>query len=89
MWPPDPSANFVAAIRVEAFLPLETYYDSLAALAHEIHTGPTRPGFDEISLPGEGSARRKHRSSTDGVRVAPELWQEIAAVARELGVNTG
>ncbi len=86
IWPPDPSANFVGAIRVDAFLPLDTYYESLAGLAGAIKTGPTRPGFDEISLPGEGSARRKGRSDADGVRVSPELWQEITAVARELGV---
>ena len=88
MWPPDPSANFIGAIRIEAFLPLETYYESLAGLSREITAGPTRPGFDEISLPGEGSARRQQRSSAEGVRVAPEVWQEIAVVARELGIIT-
>ncbi len=87
LWPPDPSANFIGAIRVDAFLPLDTYYESLTGLAGAIKTGPTRPGFDEIFLPGEGSARRRRRSDAEGVRVSPELWQEITGVARELGVN--
>jgi len=86
-WPPATSANLVGAIRVDAFLPLDAYYDSLAGLAAEITSGPVRRGAGEIRLPGEGSAARKRRSAERGLRVPGELWGEIAALAGTLGVR--
>jgi len=87
MWPPESSANFVAAINVEAFLPMDTYEQSLAGLAAEITSGPRRAGVDAIRLPGEGSAARKRRSHERGLMVAPELWAEIAALAAGAAVT--
>jgi LDH2 family malate/lactate/ureidoglycolate dehydrogenase len=87
LWPLDPSANFIGAIRIDAFLPRETYDQSLAGLAREITANPPRPGSDGVRLPGEGSAGRLARSLADGIRVSPELWQEIVDLARELGVS--
>lgn len=86
IWPPATSANLVGAISVEAFLPRETYERSLAGLAKEMTSGPRRPGVDAIRLPGEGSAARKHRSAGCGLMVAPEMWAEIASLARSAGV---
>lgn len=86
VWPPASSANFVGAIQVEAFLPLDTYHRSLAELAAEITSGPVRPGAGEIRLPGEGSAARKRRNAEGGLRISSELWGEIATLARTLGV---
>ncbi|MGH2375029.1 MAG: Ldh family oxidoreductase, partial [bacterium] len=79
--------NFVGAIRVDAFLPMDDYDESLAGLTHEIKAGPMRPGVDEILLPGEGSARRRSVSQSEGLRIPADLWQEISDLARELGVN--
>lgn len=87
LWPPETSANLVGAIRVEAFLPLDAYNESLEGLAAEIKEGRTRPGFQEILLPGEGSARRGAASVAGGVRVPAEMWQEICDLARRLGVE--
>lgn len=87
IWPPESSANFVGAIDVEAFLPRETYEQSLAGLAEEITSGPRRRGVDAIHLPGEGSAARKRRSAARGLMVSPEMWAEIAALAAGAGVT--
>lgn len=87
VWPPETSGNFVGAIRVEAFLPLETYNQSLAGLATRVRSGPTRPGFSEILIPGEGSSRRGDASETAGVCIAAELWEEISTLARSLNID--
>lgn len=86
LWPPPVSSSFVAAIRVEAFQPLDVFHESLARLEAAIKSGPTRPGFEEMRLPGEGSARRLRRSKADGVRVAGGLWRELETLAREADV---
>lgn len=87
MWPPATSVNLVGAIRVESFLPGETYERSLAGLADAITSGPARPGVDAIHLPGEGSAERKRRNARRGLMVAPRMWAEIASLARSSGVQ--
>jgi LDH2 family malate/lactate/ureidoglycolate dehydrogenase len=87
MWPPASSANFLGAINVEAFLPMETYARSLAGLAEEITSGPRRPGVDAIHLPGEGSASRKRRNAARGLMVSSEMWAEIASLAGAAGVT--
>lgn len=87
IWPPVTSANLVGAIAVDAFLPPEEYHQSLAGLVEEIKSGPVRPGADEIHLPGEGGAARKRRSADHGLRIAGELWGEIADLARTMGVT--
>jgi LDH2 family malate/lactate/ureidoglycolate dehydrogenase len=86
-WPPPVSSALVAALRVDAFLPLDAFTRSLADLERAIKAGPTRPGFDEIRLPGEGSASRRRRAETAGVRVAERLWRELVALGRELRVE--
>jgi L-2-hydroxycarboxylate dehydrogenase (NAD+) len=86
-WPPPTSANLVGAIRVDAFLPLEEYYDSLAGLAAGISSGPLRRGGREIRLPGEGSAARRRRSASQGLRIPGELWADVAGLAGILGVR--
>jgi len=87
MWPPTPSANLVGALRVESFLPRDTYEESLAALAERVKDNPTRPDFERVRLPGEGSARRLEESRARGVRVSSEIWSEIAEIAEEVGVE--
>lgn len=87
IWPPTPSANLVGAIRIEAFLPLDAYYESLSGLAEEIKSGPTRPGFDVVRLPGEGSAEHGERSEAHGLRVSHEIWSELKGIAEDLGVE--
>lgn len=87
LWPPAPSANLVGAVRIDAFLPPETYRESLQALAETVKGGARRPGFDEIHLPGEQSARRRAVSESEGLTVSPEIWEEIRTVAGQLGVD--
>jgi LDH2 family malate/lactate/ureidoglycolate dehydrogenase len=86
MWPPDASVTITGALKIEALSPLDEYYPSLEALIEEIKSGPFRPGFEEILLPGEGSARRKEGNS-GGVMVPGPLWTEIVEMAGSLGVS--
>lgn len=87
-WPPSSSANFVAAIRVEAFLPFDAYQQSLERLVRTIKDVPTRAGTDEIRVPGEGSASRRAATiGSGGVRVPNQLWSQLVELAQDLGVQ--
>jgi LDH2 family malate/lactate/ureidoglycolate dehydrogenase len=86
LWPPTPAASLVGAIAVEAILPRDMYEESLERLIAAIKAGPTRPDFDEILLPGEGSNHRLRRSAAGGLHVSLELWEEIKQLASTLKV---
>ncbi len=87
MWPPETSANFVGALRVDAFLPAASYDQSLEGLIDRVKSVPPRPGVAEVRLPGEGSAARGAASLKTGITVAFELWSEIVTLARQLDVD--
>lgn len=87
IWPPAEGAILVAAIRVEAFQPLDDYYQSLENLLGEISSGPTAPHTDAILIPGEGSVQRRERSVENGLQIPDELWKDIVSLANDLGVK--
>jgi LDH2 family malate/lactate/ureidoglycolate dehydrogenase len=87
MWPPSGGAILVGAVRVEAFQSLDDYHRSLDNLLDEITSGPTGPDTDAILIPGQGSAQRGKKSCDNGLRIPEELWSDVVALARDLGVQ--
>lgn len=87
IWPPKGSAVIVGAIKVDAFLTLDEYHQSLENLLSEISSGPTAPNTEAILLPGEGSDQRYQKSLEHGLDLPEELWNDIVSLATELGVK--
>lgn len=87
MWPPTGGAILVAAVRVEAFQSLADYYRSLENLLGELTSGPTRPDTDAILIPGQGSVQRGKQSCENGLEISDEIWADVVALARDLGVQ--
>lgn len=85
-YPPATSSMFVAAIDPAAVTTPDEYAAAVAELERSVTSSAARPGFDEVLLPGAGSARRKQRSETEGVTVVEPVWAEICGLADELGV---
>lgn len=84
-YPPESGALFVLVIDPSA---LTSRQAATAATVERLMTSSAiRPGFDEILLPGAGSARRKRRAAADGVTVTSSVWADIGALATELGVE--
>lgn len=86
-YPPPQASAFVAAIDPEAMSPGGGLGTAVAAAAAAMGSSALRPGFDEVLLPGTGSARRKVRAQSDGVRVVAEVWDRVRAAAVELGLQ--
>ena len=87
MWPPSGGALLVGAVHVEAFQSLDDYHRSLENLLGEITSGPKAPDIDVILIPGQGSARRGKQSLDNGLQIPDELWSDVVALARDLGVQ--
>jgi LDH2 family malate/lactate/ureidoglycolate dehydrogenase len=85
-YPPAQASGFLAAIDPEALSPGGGLATAVALAAEAMASSAPRPGFDEVVLPGAGSARRKARAEAEGVYVVREVWDAVCAVADELGV---
>jgi ureidoglycolate dehydrogenase (NAD+) len=69
------------AIDIETFRPLAGFTKDADTLAAIIKALPRQAGFDEITLPGERSARTEAARRRNGIPIPPKLWAELEAIA--------
>ncbi len=81
------NGTFLITIDPEAFVAKADYERQVAALAAYLRETPTRPGDEPVMMPGELEERYRKEREAGGIVIEPEIWQEVAARARELNVN--
>ena len=78
--------NFLWALDVEAFLPLEEFTARMDAQIDQIKQGERLPGVDELLIPGERGERRYLDLTARGtVPLTPTTWQILASTCESLG----
>jgi LDH2 family malate/lactate/ureidoglycolate dehydrogenase len=85
-YPPTSAGVFVAAINVAVLTSADAYAQAVAKVDRRMRSSPLRPGFDEILLPGAGSARRKRAAERDGIQVPAVVWRNVVEAAGRVGV---
>lgn len=87
LYPHTPNDGmFIGAIDIAAFIPPEAFSGGIDRMAQEISQGPTRPGFDEILVPGERAARNQAHATAHGLTVARQTWDGLLDLADESSV---
>ncbi|MYF92631.1 MAG: Ldh family oxidoreductase [Gemmatimonadetes bacterium] len=81
------NALFIAVLNVAAFLPLNEFYAEVAGFVEWVKSCPPAPGVAEVLLPGERAHQRLQARRRDGLYVDEKAWDEIGALAAELGVE--
>jgi LDH2 family malate/lactate/ureidoglycolate dehydrogenase len=69
------------AFRPDLLVPLADLKRELAALIARVKAVPTQPGFAEIRIPGEQSARNRERLARDGLTVDRLVYDRLNALA--------
>jgi LDH2 family malate/lactate/ureidoglycolate dehydrogenase len=69
------------AFRPDLLVPLADLKRELAALVARVKAVPTQPGFAEIRIPGEQSARNRERLSREGLTVDRLVYDRLSALA--------
>jgi LDH2 family malate/lactate/ureidoglycolate dehydrogenase len=86
----DPARQDVAhhfiAFDVDWFMPRDEFYGRLQEFIDMVKGSRTRPGVDEILLPGELEWRRMQEKKQDGVPLDPNIYQELKEAAEMVGV---
>jgi uncharacterized oxidoreductase len=68
-------------------VPLPEFHAQVASLFGWVKSAPLAQGSKEILIPGEPEARLEAERRRDGVPIEDETWNQIEAVAAELGVR--
>ena len=85
--PPEAgNALLIAALNVAAFVPVAGFHQEVGEFAARVKSSPPADGFDRVVLPGEKSHRVREQRLRDGMPVDESAWEQIRAVAGELGV---
>jgi LDH2 family malate/lactate/ureidoglycolate dehydrogenase len=84
--PPSCNGVFAVAINPEAFIGLETFRENADELFKEVKAVRPEPGMS-VLIPGEPEWESKERRLKEGIQVPDETWEEIVALAEELGVE--
>ncbi len=87
----DPARQDVAhqfiAYDIDWFMDRADFYQNLAEFVAMVKSSRTRPGVDEILLPGELEWRRMVEKRESGVPLDPEIYDELKALAQKLNVD--
>ncbi|MBI2194558.1 MAG: Ldh family oxidoreductase [Planctomycetes bacterium] len=78
---------FALVLDIETFLPRSEFQPQLQALIDYMKSCPTRPGFQEVLVPGEPEFRTLRHRRAHGIPVEEETWRQICTLAAELGVT--
>ncbi len=81
------TGHLIAAIDVEAFMPLAQFTSAIDEIWHEMQGSERLPGVDSIRLPGEQSHMTWEQRSATGVPIAPELNTALDVLADSVGVH--
>jgi LDH2 family malate/lactate/ureidoglycolate dehydrogenase len=69
------------AFRPDLLVPLADLKRELAALIARVKAVPTQPGFAEIRIPGEQSARNRERLAREGLTIDRLVYDKLSALA--------
>lgn len=82
----DVSHTFIA-LDIEWFMPVDEFKQRMTDFVNEIKSSKTRPGFDEILVPGEIDHRREIEYREDGAKLDANVFDELNALADTLGID--
>ncbi len=75
-----------AAIRVDAFRPLEEFKRDMDALIRQLKEAPKAAGQERIYIAGEKEYEKAERSQREGVPILAEVVNTLASDGKEAGV---
>ena len=77
-------SHLMLAVSIEQFTDLEYFKDSVDQIIDAWHRSDTRPGFDEVYVPGEIEWRRVPDREANGIPVSGTLAAKLSEIAEEL-----
>jgi LDH2 family malate/lactate/ureidoglycolate dehydrogenase len=86
---PQRVGHLFSAISVEAFMPMAEFLSRMDQKERETREGPPAPGFERVSMPGDGTHERMARHREEGIPLTEEVYADLLAAAERYGVPPG
>ena len=84
---PQRVGHMFSAISVEAFMPMTEFLSRMDEKEQETRQGPPAPGFESVSMPGDGTHARMATHRHDGIPLTDEVYADLLAAAARYGVS--
>jgi LDH2 family malate/lactate/ureidoglycolate dehydrogenase len=81
------TGQLIVALDIAAFAEVEKFKHQVDEIWEQMKGSPTMPGFDQVLLPGERSAKVYEDRLQKGIPLAPELRRTLDELAERLGVE--
>lgn len=81
------TGHFMIALDTNFFIGRDLFYDRLEQLIDSIKKSPRAPGVEEILLPGEIEARKKHDNLHNGFVMPRAIVKELVQLAEKYGLE--
>jgi LDH2 family malate/lactate/ureidoglycolate dehydrogenase len=81
------TGQFIVAVNIAAFADVKVFKQQVDEIWDQVKSSPLLPGFDEIRLPGERSARIYEDRKANGVPLPAELRRVLDELADRVGVE--
>jgi len=76
----------MVALNIAAFADVQAFKQNVDDIWEQMKSSPTMPGFDEVRLPGERSAKVYADNTANGIVLAQALRQSLDELADRLHV---
>jgi LDH2 family malate/lactate/ureidoglycolate dehydrogenase len=84
---PQRVGHMFSAISVEAFMPMDEFLSRMDQKERETREGPPAPGFERVSMPGDGTHERMAAHREEGIPLTHEVYADLLAAAERYGVS--
>jgi LDH2 family malate/lactate/ureidoglycolate dehydrogenase len=79
--------HFFAAVRIDAFQPLESFRAAMDAMIDALHAAPPSDPDGKLCYPGEIEDATAAERAQNGVPISDYLYRELQALAKQFGVE--
>ena len=86
---PQRVGHMFSAISIEAFMPVAEFLSRMDQKEQETRQGPPTPGFERVSMPGDGTHERMAAHREHGIPLTDEVYADLLAAAERYGVSPG
>lgn len=80
-------AHTFIALDIEWFMPVPEFKAEMDKFVAEVKSSATRPGFDEVLVPGEIDYRREKEYRETGAKLDAVIFDELAQLANTLNID--
>ena len=84
---PQRVGHMFSAVSIEAFMPMAEFLSRMDRKEEETREGPPAPGFERVSMPGDGTHERMAAHREGGIPLTDEVYADLLAAAARYGVS--